>query len=69
MPVLVLPVAPVLDDPTAPVVMPPAAQAALVVVAPVAAALADDARFHDVSWYTGEELHTGLPGASRPVEA
>lgn len=32
------------------------------------AALADDARFHDVRWYTSADLHTAAPGALQPLE-
>jgi hypothetical protein len=44
-------------------------QAYLDVLIRLAAALADDARFHDVLWYTSSELHTSALGASHPVEA
>jgi hypothetical protein len=44
-------------------------QAYVDVLIRLAAALADDARFHDVRWYTSDELHTYAPGAAYPVEA
>lgn len=38
------------------------------VVAKLADALAADARFKDVRWFAQEEIHSGIPGALRPVE-